>query len=128
MQVGGYLNKTEGDATTRIMSTAVSLTLMGLLASCSQVEKMRSISDTAIAIQHKVDLEALKQVEIERQRARKARCYSPLLTPAALSAAAEEPLLGEAWVEELLVDCPAFSAFLSNLVILRARDAGLSLQ
>lgn len=101
--------------------------LLIALAGCSQVEKVRSMSDAALAVQNKLDLDALKQVEIERQRVRKARCHSPLLTPAALSAAAEEPLLGDAWVEELLVDCPQFSAFLSNLVISRAREAGLSL-
>lgn len=106
---------------------AVGLAVLVALAGCSHIEKVRGVSDAAIAVQHKLDLEALKQVEIERQRVRKARCYSPLLTPAALSAAAEEPLLGEPWVEELLVDCPQFSAFLSNLVILRARGAGLTL-
>lgn len=126
--MSNYLDRCKKNAAIRITLMLVSLMLIGVLASCSQIEKIRSISGAAIAIQHKVDLEALKQVEIERQRARKARCYSPLLTPAALSAAAEEPLLGQAWIEELLVDCPAFSAFLSNLVILRARDAGLSLQ
>lgn len=109
-----------------IFKTAVILLLV-LTAGCSSVEKVRNFSEAVVAVQHKLDLDALEQVEIERQRLRKARCYSPLLTPAALSAAAEDPRLGAAWVEELLGDCPDFSAFLSNLVILRAQSAGLSL-
>lgn len=93
---------------------------------CSTMWKARSFADTAVAVQHELDLEALRQVEIERQRFRSARCHSPLLTPAALSAAAEDAALGEAWVEELLRDCPQFSTFLSNLVVTRAIRTGLT--
>jgi len=89
--------------------------------------KVRSVADTAIAVQHQFELEALRQAGIERQRLRSARCHSPLLTPAALSAAAEDSDLGAAWVEELLRDCPQFSTFLSNLVVSRAARTGIPL-
>jgi hypothetical protein len=97
------------------------------IAGCSSLEKVRGVADAAVAVQHQLDLEALRQVELERRRLRSARCHSPLLTPASLSAAAEDPELGEPWVEELLRDCPQFSTFLSNLVVSRARGAGVPL-
>lgn len=96
-------------------------------AGCSTVWKVRGLADTAVAVQHELGLEALRQAEIERRRFRSARCYSPALTPAALSAAAEDADLGEPWVEELLHDCPQFSTFLSNLVVNRAASAGMTL-
>lgn len=101
----------------------VTLTISG----CSNIWKVRGFADTAVSISHQLDLEALRQAEIERQRLRSARCYSPLLTPAALSAAAEDADLGADWIEELLRDCPQFSAFLSNLVVSRAARTGITL-
>lgn len=94
---------------------------------CSAVWKVRDFADTVVKIQNELGLEALKQADIERQRLRAARCYSPALTPAALSAAAQDADLGDAWVAELLQDCPQFSVFLSNLVMARAESAGLKL-
>lgn len=96
-----------------------------LVSGCSTLEKARGVSDAAVAGKESLSLQALRQAQIERQRARAARCHSPLLTPATISAAAADAHLGEAWVEELLRDCPEFSTFLSNLVLKRARMAGL---
>ena len=93
---------------------------------CSTVWKVREFTDTAVAVQHELDLEALRQVQIERQRFGSARCHSPLPTPAGPSAPAEEADPGGGWVEELLRDCPQFSTFLSNLVVTRAIRTGLS--
>jgi hypothetical protein len=98
---------------------------LSLVSGCSTMEKVRTVSDVAIIGQENLSLQALRQAHIERHRARVARCHSPLLTPATLSAAAADPDLGEPWVEELLRDCPEFSAFLSNLVLKRARTTGL---
>jgi hypothetical protein len=98
---------------------------LGLISGCSTIEKVRTVSDVAIVGKESLSLQALRQAQLERHRARAARCHSPLLTPAIISAAAADPGLGELWVEELLRDCPEFSAFLSNLVLKRARMAGL---
>jgi predicted lipoprotein len=97
----------------------------GLLAGCSTIEKARGVSDAAIVGKEILGLQALRQAQTERQRARAARCHSPLLTPATISAAATDADLGEPWIEELLRDCPEFSALLSNLVLKRARTEGL---
>ncbi|MBL8659860.1 MAG: hypothetical protein JNM75_08910 [Rhodospirillales bacterium] len=97
------------------------------VAGCSTAEKARSFADAAVAVQQELGLEALRQAEIERQRLRSARCYSPALTPAAVSAAAEDAELGQDWVEELLRDCPQFSTFVSNLVVSRAASVGMTL-
>jgi hypothetical protein len=97
----------------------------GLLAGCSTIEKARGVSDAAIVGKESLSLQALRQAHAERHRARAARCHSPLLAPATISAAATDAELGEPWIEELLRDCPEFSALLSNLVLKRARMAGL---
>jgi hypothetical protein len=97
----------------------------GLLTGCSTIEKVRGASDAAIVGKESLSLQALRQAHAERRRARAARCHSPLLTPATISAAASDVDLGEPWIEELLRDCPEFSALLSNLVLKRARTAGL---
>lgn len=96
-----------------------------LLPGCSSLEKARSFSEGAVAGKESLSLQALRQAQVERQRLRMARCHSPLLTPATVSAAAADGDLGDAWVEELLHDCPEFSTFLSNLVVKRARMAGI---
>ena len=98
---------------------------LGFLSGCSTVEKVRTVSNLAIVGKESLSLQALRQAQLERHRARAARCHSPLLTPATVSAAAADPDLGEPWVEDLLRDCPGFSAFLSNLVLERARMTGL---
>lgn len=98
---------------------------LGLLAGCSTIEKARGVSNAAIVGKESLSLQALRQAQAERHRARSARCHSPLLTPATISAAATDADLGEPWIEELLRDCPEFSALLSNLVLKRARMAGL---
>lgn len=105
----------------------VSIVVAGcsLISGCSTLQKARSVSDAALSGKESLSLQALRQAQIERQRARAVRCHSPLLTPATISAAAADAHLGEAWVEELLRDCPEFSTFLSNLVLKRARMAGL---
>lgn len=101
------------------------LAFCGAVAGCSNLEKLRSFSDAAIAGKETISVHALRQAQLERQRIRAARCHSPLLTPATISAAAADADLGDAWVEELLRDCPQFSTFLSNLVVKRARTAGV---
>lgn len=95
------------------------------LSGCLSLNQARSLNDRAAAHYAAFNLDVLVQAETERQRIRRARCYSPMLPPAAISAAAADPRLGGDWVEELLSDCPHFSAFVADLVLRRARDAGL---
>lgn len=101
------------------------LAICSAVAGCSNLEKIRSLSNAAVAGNESVSLEILRQAQVERQRIRTARCHSPLLTPATISAAAAHADLGDTWIEELLRDCPQFSTFLSNLVVKRARMAGV---
>lgn len=96
-----------------------------LLAGCTYVERARRGSELVVGVAEQYKLETLVQADIERQRVRAARCYSPLLTPATISAAATDGRLGSSWVDGLLRDCPQFGAFLSELMVRRARGAGL---
>ncbi|MGB7949022.1 MAG: hypothetical protein WCH75_15160, partial [Candidatus Binatia bacterium] len=104
------------------------LTLSSLIfsaAACSSVEKARKATDIVIANKNSFNLEALVQAETERQRIRKLRCHSPFLNPMAISGAAFHPSLGRAWVDELLRDCPEYSAFIADIVLRRAENAGI---
>jgi hypothetical protein len=107
----------------RFVFTILVVFLPGLGA-CDATTKARIATDFAIANVHKFDVETLVQVETSRQRLRKARCYNPMLTPAAISSAAEDPRLGENWIDELLKDCPQFSAFILELALRRVQTAG----
>ena len=95
------------------------------LAGCQTVDRVRTATDVGLAVVEKADIEALVQVDMERQRLRRARCHNPMLTPAVISDAANDPRLGTPWIDELLGDCPQFSAFLSDLVLRRAVASGL---
>lgn len=95
---------------------------------CSNLEKARSATDVIVANKKNFNLQALLQAEIERQRVRKLRCHSPLLNPSSLSGAAFHPSLGQAWVDELLRDCPDYAAFVADLVLRRAEGAGVARQ
>lgn len=97
-----------------------------LLAGCSYVERAREGADLVVGVTERYKLEALVQADIERRRLRAARCLSPLLTPATISAAATDVRLGMPWVDGLLTDCPQFAAFLSNLALRRLRESGLN--
>ena len=94
------------------------------LGACDATTKARLATDFAIANVHNFNIETLVQAETSRQRLRKARCYNPMLTPSAISSAAEEPRLGERWIDELLRDCPQFSAFIIELALRRVQAAG----
>jgi hypothetical protein len=96
-----------------------------VLAGCQYVDNARALSDAAVAVSEYYKVEALVQADIERRRLRKARCYSPVLTPSTISAAAVDTRLGSAWIDELLADCPQFAAFLSELTFRRGLNAGL---
>lgn len=96
-----------------------------MLSGCTYVDRARRGSDLVVGVAEHYKLETLVQADIERRRLRAARCYSPLLTPATLSAAASDGRLGPDWVDGLLRDCPQFGAFLSELMMRRARAAGL---
>ena len=54
------------------------------------MEKIRGLADAAVVGNESLSIEALRQAHVERRRLRAARCHSPLLTPATLSAAASE--------------------------------------
>jgi hypothetical protein len=95
------------------------------LTGCSNLVLLRAFSDAAVLGKDRFALQALQESQVERQRLKAARCHSPLLTPATISAAAADTKLGDAWVEELLRDCPEFSAFVSDLLVKRARTAGI---
>ena len=75
-----------------------------VLAGCQYVDRARTVSDAVVGVSQYYKVEALVQADIERRRLRKARCYSPLLTPATISAAATDARLGADWVNELLDD------------------------
>ena len=96
-----------------------------LLVGCSYVERAREGADLAVGVAERYKLEALVQTDIERRRLRAARCLSPLLTPATISAAATDQRLGMPWVDHLLSDCPQFAAFLSDLAMRRLRESGI---
>jgi hypothetical protein len=111
--------------TTRILKNIFLISCLLSLTNCSIVDRFRFANDLALSQYQKFNIETLVEAEKERQRLRKARCYSPFLTPATISAAAEDPRLGPQWVEELLDDCPHFSAFIAELLLRRAENAGL---
>jgi hypothetical protein len=98
--------------------------LLLAVSGCSYIEKARQTTDLVVDLAEHYKVEALVQADIERNRLRKARCYSPLLTPATVSAAATDYRLGPTWVDELLRDCPDFAAFLSELTFRRAQTSG----
>ena len=108
----------------RLLTLCV-IAALPLLAGCTYVDRARRGSDLIVGVAEQYKLETLVQADIERRRVRAARCYSPLLTPATISAAATDGRLGPAWVDGLLRDCPQFGAFLSELMVRRARTAGL---
>jgi hypothetical protein len=85
------------------------------VAGCQYIETARGMSDLAVTTSQFYKLESLVQLDIERRRVRSARCYSPLLTPTTISAAAVDSRLGYGWVDELLRDCPQFAAFVWEL-------------
>jgi hypothetical protein len=101
------------------------LACLPVLAGCQYVDNARAASDAVVSVSEYYKVEALVQADIERRRLRKARCYSPLLTPATISAAAIDGRLGAGWIDELLGDCPQFAAFLSELTFRRGLSAGL---
>jgi hypothetical protein len=101
------------------------LVCLPLVAGCQYFETARGMSDLAVTTSQFYKLESLVQLDIERRRVRSARCYSPLLTPATISAAAVDSRLGSGWVDELLRDCPQFAAFLSELTRRRGLYGGL---
>jgi hypothetical protein len=96
-----------------------------VLAGCQYLDRARAASDALVGVSQYYKVEALVQADIERRRLRKARCYSPLLTLATISAAANDSRLGAGWIDDLLRDCPQFAAFLSELTFRRAASAGL---
>lgn len=98
---------------------------LSLLAGCSYVDRAREGADVVVGVTEHYKLEALVQTDIERRRLRAARCLSPLLTPATISAAATDGRLGTPWVDDLLSDCPQFAAFLSDLTMRHLRENGL---
>ena len=77
-----------------------------VLVGCQYVDKVRAASDAVANVSEYYEVEALVQADLERRRLRKARCYSPLLTPATISAAAADGRLGAGWIDEFLGDCP----------------------
>jgi hypothetical protein len=95
-----------------------------VVAGCQYIETARGMSDLAVTTSQFYKLESLVQLDIERRRVRSARCYSPLLTPATISAAAVDSRLGYGWVDELLRDCPQFAAFVWELTRRRSLNGG----
>jgi hypothetical protein len=91
------------------------------LAGCEYVERGWQTTDSVIATSQAYKVEALVQAENERQRVRSARCHNPLLTPATISAAANDSRLGKDWINELLRDCPQLATFLPEPTL--PRDA-----
>lgn len=89
------------------------------LASCTYVDRARRMSDVAVDVTQRAALQTVVEADVERQRLRRLRCLDPLLTPATISSAAMDPRLGRPWVDELLRDCPAFSAFLTDTAFAR---------
>lgn len=105
--------------------TALAFACLGQ-ASCSYLDRARRISDVAVDASQQLALQTVIEANVERQRLRRLRCMDPLLTPATISLAAADPRLGKAWVEELLDDCPAYSAFLLDSALTRLSVRGLA--
>lgn len=95
---------------------------VGLLASCSTIDQARTAASLGIETALRLNLDALVEAETDRKRFRRARCYSPLLSPAAIGAGVMDARLGRPWLDELLQDCPYFSAAITQLVIDRRRS------
>lgn len=102
------------------------LAATAIVAACSGLDKTRKVTDVVVANKKNLNLRALIEAETERQRIRKLRCHSPLLSPSIVSEAALHPRLGPAWVAELLRDCPEYGAFVNELVLQRAATAGVA--
>lgn len=95
------------------------------LTSCTYLDRARRVSDAAVEATQRVALQTVVEAQVERERLRRLRCVDPILTPATISNAAMDPRLGQPWVEELLRDCPVFSAFLTETVATRLTLAKL---
>lgn len=109
----------------RAAACGLALIALAVLPACTAIEQARRGNDMAVAVASRYSVEALVQADIERQRIRKARCYSPLLTPANIAAASADVRLGDPWVDDLLRDCPLYASFLSDLLLRRAYSAGI---
>jgi hypothetical protein len=102
----------------RALRVAVSFVVASsVLSGCGTLDKARVISDLGIEKAHNLNVDTLVEAEIERQRFRRARCYSPLLSPAAVVSGTMDHRLGRPWLNELLRDCPQFSALIAMLVV-----------
>jgi hypothetical protein len=110
----------------KAVSMAMSGGIIISVSSCGTLDYARRFTDAGLAKYQEVNIEFLVQAEMERQRLRRARCYSPLLSPAAVSTAAGDPRLGAGWVDDLMRDCPQFSAFVAQLIVQRVGPVGLA--
>jgi hypothetical protein len=105
--------------------TAILLACL-LATACGHLDNARRVTDVATAVAVEANNEAIYQAEVERQRLRSFRCLNPMLTPNALAVAAEDPRLGDRWIDELLWDCPQVSGFISSLALRKLTEAGLT--
>lgn len=126
------LNVTPGPRSSRrrVLLRLVSLPVLTLFClgqtSCAYLDRARRLSDVAVEVSQQVLLQTVVEANVERQRLRRLRCVDPVLTPATISNAAMDPRLGQPWVDELLRDCPAFSAFLMDSAMSRLSPAVLA--
>lgn len=100
-----------------LRAVVIFVVVSSILSGCGTLNKARVISDLGIEKAHNLNVDALVEAEIERQRFRRARCYSPLLSPAAVVSGTMDVRLGRPWLNELLRDCPQFSALIAMLVV-----------
>lgn len=107
----------------RTATIVAALSVAGIVAGCAGVlQDARDAVDVATAAAVEANQQALVEAQRERMRLRRLRCHNPMLTPNAVSMAADNPELGPAWIDELLGDCPRFRGFVDDLVMRRARS------
>lgn len=107
--------------TDRITAAIIAAPLF--VAGCTGVlAEARDAVDVATAAVVEANQKALVEVQRERLRLRRLRCHNPMLTPNAVSTAADNPELGPDWIDELLDDCPRFRGFVDGLMMRRARS------
>lgn len=105
---------------------ALVLALFALGACAGKLQSARNVVDLSLAVAVEAKQQLIAEAQVERLRIRAFRCFNPVLTIDAVSRAALNIKLGDAWIDELLDDCPQFSAFISDLVVRRAKEAGLT--
>lgn len=104
---------------THTIRTAIIVAALSVAGCTGMLQGARDAVDIAIAAVVETNQKALFEAQRERMRLRRLRCHNPMLTPNAISLAAENPELGPNWIDALLDDCPQFRGFIIDLALHR---------